>query len=76
MSVIHMCCLFIGIEIMGLPEPFSGAENAKDIWDSVCMEIITSSLVTGEHPLQTCPDLNVVEIFNVSQFSCFQWLCN
>ncbi|XP_045930909.1 uncharacterized protein LOC123986603 isoform X1 [Micropterus dolomieu] len=34
-----------GIEIKGLPESFTGEVNAEEFWDSVCMEIITSSLV-------------------------------
>lgn len=27
-----------------MPEPFTGEVNAEEIWDSVCMEIITSGL--------------------------------
>ncbi|XP_059186901.1 uncharacterized protein LOC131969739 isoform X2 [Centropristis striata] len=35
-----------GIEIQGLPEIFTGEVNAEEFWDSACMEIIASSLVT------------------------------
>lgn len=39
-----MWSFLVGIEIQGMPEPFSGEVNAEEIWDSVCMEIITSGL--------------------------------
>nr|XP_046245767.1 uncharacterized protein LOC124059629 isoform X2 [Scatophagus argus]XP_046245768.1 uncharacterized protein LOC124059629 isoform X2 [Scatophagus argus]XP_046245769.1 uncharacterized protein LOC124059629 isoform X2 [Scatophagus argus] len=49
-----------GIEIQGLPESFTGEVNAEEVWGSVCMEIITSSLVARGSPC-VATDSNVKE---------------
>ncbi|XP_044058674.1 uncharacterized protein LOC122879066 [Siniperca chuatsi] len=50
-----------GIEINDLPESFTGEVNAKEFWDSVCMEIITSSLVARSSTYVATSDGNLKE---------------
>lgn len=52
MLLIHT--FFVGIEIQGLPESFTGEMNAEDVRDSMCMEIITSSLIARKCNLEIC----------------------
>ncbi|XP_070826810.1 uncharacterized protein [Chaetodon trifascialis] len=50
-----------GIEIKGLPESFAGEVSAEEVWDSVCVEIIRSSLGTQSPTDVASADSNLKE---------------
>ncbi|XP_042342939.1 uncharacterized protein LOC121943484 [Plectropomus leopardus] len=50
-----------GFEITGLSESCTGEINAEEVWDSVCMEIIRSSLVARGSSFVSTSDVNLKE---------------